>query len=56
MGKLIASYEVHCTECENPMLGIGYTRSQAIKELRRCGWRQKINGNWFCKECAEAQP
>jgi hypothetical protein len=52
MGKLIASYEVHCTQCELPFLGIGYRRAEAVRTLRKCGWKQAINDNWYCEKCA----
>lgn len=54
MSKLIASYEVHCTRCELPFLGIAYRRGQAITELRKYGWKQRFDGNWFCQKCVEA--
>lgn len=52
-GHLVASYEVHCPECDKAALGLGSTQRRAADELLKNNWRRKFS-RWFCSErCVE---
>ncbi len=51
-GELQPTYEVHCAACEQPYLGLGQARSQAVSVLKRDGWRV-LNKLWHCEDCAK---
>jgi len=50
-GKVEAVFEAHCGLCERPALALGKTKSAALAELRRLGWREHVALGWCCDEC-----
>lgn len=50
-GVLVQSFDVHCQVCERPQLGLGPKKSDAVRSLRKCGWK-KIDRRWHCDDCA----
>ncbi len=50
-GVLVPSFDVHCQVCEQPQLGLGPKKIDAVRCLRRSGWKE-INGRWHCDDCA----
>lgn len=49
-GVLVQSFDVHCQECERPQLGLGPKKSDAVRYLRRIGWK-KFGRLWHCQHC-----
>jgi hypothetical protein len=47
-GKLVPSFETHCPICERAALGLGRTKREAEKMLRKHGLREHMSLGWIC--------
>lgn len=55
-GVIRPEMEVHCSICEEAVLGLGTTVRNAEGELRNhYGWR-KVRGLWQCRSCVGEDP